>query len=293
MRVGPSMLYAKTGCGDKCGNVRIPYPFGIGVECSLNQSYIIDCNSSTPYLRALKQLQVLDIDLKNLTVIVNMPKIFDCQNPVRSSSQTTWLDLSESPFLFSMSHNKFVFEGCGSAAMIDNGGALTACSTTCLNNTLNHRNKCFGSPCCQSAIPHHLKSFTINMERQEGNGVCGSAFLVDKTSYDHRTFSIKTTSFIPVSILWTINYKQTNKQVTLTCYDNTAPQKRKVDMFDDTLMDTWICDADSLEGNPYLIDGFSDHAPISKYAKTRCKDICGNVTIPYPFGIGARCSINH
>ncbi|KAK1410839.1 hypothetical protein QVD17_37380 [Tagetes erecta] len=193
--------------------------------------------------------------------------------------------------------------------MIDSGGVLTACSTTCLNATLDHRNKCFESPCCQTSIPHHLRSFTINMERQGSNGVCASAFLVDKTSYDQGNFSIKTASFIPVSLLWTLTYnkqannflwsytsnkeakKQAKKQVT--CYNNTVPQKRIVDMFDDTLMDTWICDADSLEGNPYLIEGFWDHVPIPKYAKTWCKDICGNVTIPYPFGIGARCSINH
>ncbi|MFS7999622.1 hypothetical protein Hanom_Chr12g01168581 [Helianthus anomalus] len=36
----------------------------------------------------------------------------------------------------------------------------------------------------------------------------------------------------------------------------------------------------------------STSTAISKYAKTGCNDTCGKVTIPYPFGIGADCSLN-
>ncbi|MFS8018867.1 putative wall-associated receptor kinase, galacturonan-binding domain-containing protein [Helianthus anomalus] len=46
--------YVVSGCDDMCGNVRIPYPFGIGGNCSINSWYIVDCNSSRPYLSALK-----------------------------------------------------------------------------------------------------------------------------------------------------------------------------------------------------------------------------------------------
>ncbi|KAJ0853548.1 putative wall-associated receptor kinase, galacturonan-binding domain-containing protein [Helianthus annuus] len=56
--------YVKTGCSDKCGNVRIPYPFGIGAECSVNQWYTVDCKNSSPYLSKLNHLEVLGISLK-------------------------------------------------------------------------------------------------------------------------------------------------------------------------------------------------------------------------------------
>ncbi|GJS31056.1 putative serine-threonine/tyrosine-protein kinase catalytic domain-containing protein [Tanacetum coccineum] len=106
--------YGKPGCNDKCGNVRIPFPFGIGANCSLNEWYVVDCNSSMPYLSSLNHLEVLDVDLGNQTVTVKMQKFSNC-------SQTKSVDLGSSPFLYSKSHNTFVYEGyCGNAVMMDN-----------------------------------------------------------------------------------------------------------------------------------------------------------------------------
>ncbi|PWA49617.1 concanavalin A-like lectin/glucanase domain-containing protein [Artemisia annua] len=92
--------YAKPGCKDTYGNVRIPYPFGIGANCSVNEWYIVECNSSTPYLSALNNhLEVLGVDLENQTITVNMPNFSEC-------IQTKKVDLSKSPFLLLESYNK-------------------------------------------------------------------------------------------------------------------------------------------------------------------------------------------
>ncbi|GKB57704.1 ribonuclease H-like domain, reverse transcriptase, RNA-dependent DNA polymerase [Tanacetum coccineum] len=89
--------YAKPGCNDTCGKVRIPYPFGIGANCSVNKWYTIDCNSSTPYLSALNHLEVLGVDLENQTITVNMQKLSVCSQTTKS------VDLGSSPFLYSKS----------------------------------------------------------------------------------------------------------------------------------------------------------------------------------------------
>ncbi|KAJ0832129.1 putative wall-associated receptor kinase, galacturonan-binding domain-containing protein [Helianthus annuus] len=143
--------YAKPGCNDTCGNVRIPYPFGIGAKCSINSWYMIDCNSSTPFLPATNNLQVINVNLENQTVTVKMPKYSPCQNPVPNTRQIMSIDLRLSPFLFSKLQNKFVFEGCGNAVMMDQrtrSEVLTVCSSYCDNNSHSDKNNCFGIGCC-------------------------------------------------------------------------------------------------------------------------------------------------
>ncbi|KAK1410829.1 hypothetical protein QVD17_37370 [Tagetes erecta] len=283
--------YAKTGCSDKCGNVRIPYPFGIGARCSVNHWYNIDCSSSTPYLPAFNNLKVLGVDLRNQTVTVSTTRIPDCKKPVWNSNEIMGVDLGRSPFLFSKSHNTFVFEGCGTAAIMANGSVVTGCSTACPNVSRSDIKNCYGVRCCQTEIPRYLKSYNINITRSgEDDGACGSAFWVDKTSYEEGRFSdpltITNASGIPISLLWTLSESD-----QITCCDDRTRILRRFDVFNSTPVDTWKCNYNtkSSELNPYLIDGCT---VTPKYAKTGCNDKCGNVTIPYPFGIGADCSVN-
>ncbi|KAD7478354.1 hypothetical protein E3N88_01490 [Mikania micrantha] len=184
--------YAKTGCNDTCGNnVTIPYPFGIGAGCAINQWYTIDCNNSTPYLTALNHLEVLAVNLEDQTITVNTPTVSYCQNPAQNSSQTISIDLGTTPFLT----------------------VITGCSTSCLNNdtsTVSERNNCLGISCCQTTIPHYLKSYSMNVTGLGGDGGCGYGFLVDEDSYINRSFSVGVNNAsVPVSLLWTLTSSDT------------------------------------------------------------------------------------
>ncbi|KAL9995448.1 putative protein kinase RLK-Pelle-WAK family [Helianthus debilis subsp. tardiflorus] len=262
--VVPTSKYAKTGCKSRCGNVMIPYPFGIGASCSLNQWYIIDCNSSTAYLPALNHLKVLGVELENQTVLVSTPRITDCKNRVQNRSEIMGVNLGGSPFFFSKFHNKFVFEGCGTAAMMDDGSVVTACSTACHSVTHRVKNDCFGIGCCQTTIPHYLKSYSISLTRLEDkDGGCGSAFLVDEASYDQRRFS---DPFIPISLKWTL----ADSPEKDCCYE-AYPQTDILDLFNGTLVDTLRCyNLSSIEGNPYLEDGCKDISDVDSGECRRC-----------------------
>ncbi|KAJ0659726.1 putative wall-associated receptor kinase, galacturonan-binding domain-containing protein [Helianthus annuus] len=263
--------YAKPGCNDTCGNVTIPFPFGIGAECSVNQWYIIECTNSIPYLSALNRLEVLNVSLSYLTVTVGTPRITDCQNPVRNSSEIMGVDLDGTPFFFSKIKNKFVFKGCGIAAMhMDNGSVVAACSTACHGVTGSDSNNCFGIGCCQTTIPHYLKSYNINITglEEEDGGCTGSAFLVDDTSYDEGRFSDSfigrnNNSLVPISLLWTLADSD-----QFTCCDNRTRERNKVELSNGTLVETWRCyRLRSLEDSPYLIDGCPRIDPESTESK--------------------------
>ncbi|GJY75601.1 wall-associated receptor kinase [Tanacetum coccineum] len=263
-----SLKYAKPGCKDTCGNdVVISYPFGIGASCSINEWYTVYCNSSKPYLVALNHLQLVGVDLQNQTVNVNMPKFSDCSQVINS------VDLDRSPFLYSKTHNKLIYEGyCGNAVMMDDdGSALTGCSTTCNNDTTNttviiDTNKCFGISCCQIRIPRYLKSYRMNLtglESQLGrDGGCGSAFFVDKHLYDEGSFSRQSfgaegrSSYVSTALLWTLSDRDKDQFTCCDAYGGRGfkPYSLKVDLGNGRSLDTWRCVYDEA-GNPYVVDG--------------------------------------
>ncbi|CAH1436227.1 unnamed protein product [Lactuca virosa] len=208
------------GCNDTCGNVKIPFPFGIGRNCSLNEWYNVDCNSSTPYLSALNNSEVLSVNkhygyMGEVTVKVSMT--FDCVRPVQHSTPVL---SNESPFSISTSANNLFVEGCGiNADVMVNGTTVASCSTICRNGTVSDRNKCFGIGCCQATIenrtadewyayynrPTNIKTFRLNVTGLEGqarNETCRSAFVMN-SSYFKAGFQIdRDNTYVPITLWW-------------------------------------------------------------------------------------------
>ncbi|KAJ0832126.1 putative wall-associated receptor kinase [Helianthus annuus] len=135
--------------------------------------------------------------------------------------------------------------------MMDSGSqVLTGCSAYCHNESRSTRNSCFGIGCCQSIIPHYLKSYTINISRrQDGDDRgCGSAFLVDEYSYVEDN-----NSYVPVSLLWTLPQQSYFTRVICDGWEATV----EVDLGNGNTMKSLKCLHYSgwLGGNPYMYDG--------------------------------------
>ncbi|KAF5769550.1 putative protein kinase RLK-Pelle-WAK family [Helianthus annuus] len=254
--------YAKKGCNVTCGNVSIPYPFGIGATCSVNKWYVIDCNSSIPYLSAFNNMEVLGVSLEEQTVTVNVPVISRCRSSAPNSNHIPSIDLGESPFVVSASHNILTVEGCGYAAILGYKGQLiTGCSTICANNTTNESGFCFGLGCCQNTIPYSLKSYSVDLTGLKmlgEDGTCGSAFLGDEQWFPSQSIlpyhhlKTRNTSSFPIALKWFLTENDFNE--SLNCWERQSNEFGVGLTLDDgSYIPLRKCNCGiGREGNPYL-----------------------------------------
>ena len=149
-------------CQRQCGNIEIPYPFGIGTNCSMAGGFGVTCQPdqngfSKPFIGGR---ELLGISLTNSTIRVLNPITTYCYNDSTSeqlmSNGTTTVTSDtdrNSPFRFSDVRNKFTVIGCNTLGFIANNNSgseyLTGCFSYCSRNMSNQTdNSCSGLGCC-------------------------------------------------------------------------------------------------------------------------------------------------
>ncbi|PSR88052.1 Wall-associated receptor kinase-like [Actinidia chinensis var. chinensis] len=273
---------AKPGCPERCGNVSVPYPFGIGAGCSINETFSVECRNTTyglkPYLKRIN-LEVLEISLE-LQVRVNHPVIsrscdVDGSTVVNGS---TSVDLRGSPFDFSDYYNIFISVGCNNhARMTDlDDKTIAQCISIC-GSSPDRDNSCFGINCCQTRIPRsNLRTFKASLNSIESNQSggrvqpipCTYAFLVDRDWFRSNLtdpFTLQDMAHVPAVLEWRL-YSMKRSQLGIPKYKG-GNCGRFWDGNDDSYGIECYCHW-GYEGNPYLPHG--------------CQDVCSyNRTHPF------------
>jgi hypothetical protein len=146
------------GCPDKCGDVSIPYPFGIGAHCSaasLSSYFVLTCNDTfhPPHPTVgdhEAEVEITDISLEygEMRVLSLVSHICFSSNTTTSTKLTRGYELQPTPFLPSPSLNRFTVIGCNTLGLISGyKGAsrqyVAGCYSYCesINSTFD------GAPC--------------------------------------------------------------------------------------------------------------------------------------------------
>ncbi|OEL15547.1 Wall-associated receptor kinase 3 [Dichanthelium oligosanthes] len=169
------------GCTTKCGDVSVPYPFGIGANCSL-PGFNLTCDRAHDPPRLLlgdgaTGVKVTDIFLQDATMRVVSNAIINQTFPT-TVVNGTWGLLGDGggPFVLSYNHNKFIALGCDvEATLIGDGDTfVTRCSTSCWGIDPGHWDKsigdlrcsgCSGNGCCETSIPRYHPSYDVRLTR--------------------------------------------------------------------------------------------------------------------------------
>lgn len=255
---------AKPSCTSSCGNLSIPYPFGIEPGCYMDPWFEIYCeiigNNSAQAFLGRNSWEVRQININDGTVQVQMPIIYWRYCNVRPTGMegNMSMSLKGSPFHFSGSYNTFISVGCDNFATVSGiAPTVFGCISDCnINMNIREANvsNCTGFMCCESTnVPSNLQEFAVDFrtisESTERSENCKFAFLVVK-DWLLSNNSVRYSGDVPVVLEWAI-LKQTKNSLEMI-----RSLKYRHDVICNFSNNTFHCAcASGYEGNPYLSTG--------------------------------------
>ncbi|KAH7850391.1 hypothetical protein Vadar_032166 [Vaccinium darrowii] len=290
----------RKSCPDKCGNVTIPFPFGIRKHCYLDGNFRVECHNSSnsTYLAVFDGLEYSEISVQDsyVTLITQTPPV--CYSKNGSSSDGGYgYYLLDSPFTLSSHRNKFVAIGCDIYASIEGESddavpPATGCASFCDN--LTKSNISAGRGYCEIPLPRTIHSFdigvySVNTEKRAWtkNGSCNLAFIVDKklSKYDSQIDWISRYGnwtnekfSIPLVLDWgigNVSCREARKSKNYLCSQNAGC--RDVDAAGGGY--NCYC-KQGYQGNPYVSDGCKDVDECKDLTNNKCKSNATCINTP-------------
>ncbi|WVZ20823.1 hypothetical protein V8G54_008145 [Vigna mungo] len=265
---------SKPNCSSNCGDVTVPFPFGISDTCSLDPSFVLTCNQISPSSHTLflphTNITVLNISL-NGHMQISWPVASDCYADRGKLVSQSFQDLNLTTFQVSSNRNRLTVVGCDTLGLmvgsdLEGKNYTTGCISLCNRlQDIETNGTCSGTGCCETSIPRGLSSFSY------GSGSlfkhshvidfnpCGYVFLVEDGAYNFSSTDLvkfdKTT--FPVAVDWVVKNQ--------TCEDGKkeafsyACKAENSECFHSVETSGYLCRcSNGFVGNPYLLHGCQD-----------------------------------
>uniref|UniRef100_A0ACD5YEA3 Uncharacterized protein n=1 Tax=Avena sativa TaxID=4498 RepID=A0ACD5YEA3_AVESA len=263
----------RPGCLAKCGNVDIPFPFGVGDHCALNPNFTFNCNKTMDGSMKLFKwnLEVTEISVPDGKAWVIAPTIsWRCYYYASTRSMVKsdgWLNVTNSPFWISEVDNKIIVIGCHTLAYMRSFSYVIGCYSTCSNGNLKN-GICSGAGCCQADVPEGVRYYSGNFDEAYNttskDRPCSYMVLMQKDAFRLNTSYVDSTVFyeayngsVPVVLNWEI--QQLTCEVARQNMSSYACMSSNSECLNSTNEQGYRCRCShGYQGNPYIKDGCTD-----------------------------------
>lgn len=279
----------KPGCQPKCGNITVPYPFGIGAKCSIAKWAKINCSTAfTPPKPFTGEHEVMEFSPTEIRIKNHIAMSCNNQTGGLIASDIARVDLRGTPYTFSSTKNKFTAIGCDTLSALSGPNSTTLCASVCERKEDVIEGSCFGSGCCQASIPKGLKIIDVeiasfdNLTKVSSFALCSAALLAEEDRYYFRISDFTHLTHlrdIPIVLDFAV-VNQTCKRAkqdpaTFACRGNSS-------CYDTVDGSGYFCNChNGYEGNPYLDQGCLDVNECADPNNNPCKGMCINTDGSY------------
>ncbi|XP_076896807.1 wall-associated receptor kinase 2-like [Bidens hawaiensis] len=295
---------SKLGCESRCGDLIVPYPFGINSTCSMGHGFDIYCNtSSNPPMAYIKNTNTGYTLIKNISDsrlrVSSMVAATRCYSSDGTGSNLFNItpNFTNLPYTFSP-ENKFTMVGCNDHSWISmSGNKSTGCVVFCTNLEDTQVGECSGNGCCQTSIAHDISYYRTQLRtlldeddagyRKPVNGECTYAFLAEENVFEfngaidlyNSSLRERIEGNVSVVLEWAIG--------NLSCEaaeaaDGFACQLNSKCVNSTRVTGGYRCMCkDGHEGNPYLSPGCQDINECEDPRNNPCHGVCKNTPGSY------------
>lgn len=206
-----NITVTKPGCPSKCGNVTVPYPFGIGIgsNCSVSSWFDVYCDPSVdpPYMLVSTRDDYRLVSISDSEIRIKNPFFASqCYGNTTINTLNLTLDFSDTPFTLSDS-NRLTQIGCSDLAVLEGSSKQFAapnltrnnfasgCVSFCSDGDQTRNGSCPGNGCCQIPVPKgtvFINSSISGLQDRWGNAgnkPCSYSFVGEKDSFAFQAIS--------------------------------------------------------------------------------------------------------
>jgi len=262
------------GCPSRCGDVDIPYPFGIGDECAINPGFGLDCTrdvngTDRPFAGPF---EVTKISVPDSKAWMKMDISWRCYDSgAREMKESTPAgNFTYTPFRFS-DDNKIYVIGCNSLAYITSEYYSIGCLSECYSDKSNTTSCSPGAGCCEADIPVDMGYCQPNFDPDYNDTTgCSYSVVMDAKAFSYSTTYRNSTTFwdayngrVPVVFDWSVSpyrgYTCEDAKRNISSYACVSDKSECVDITNGGGYYVYRCKCQNgYQGNPYIHGGCID-----------------------------------